>query len=36
MWHGYSSESDARYTVELFRLLKKEDRDALIKFLDAI
>ncbi len=36
MWHGYSPGSDARYSVELFRALPKADRDALIKFLDAI
>ena len=36
MWHGYSSRSDARYSVEKFRVLPKADRDALIKFLDAI
>ncbi|MDE7336082.1 MAG: hypothetical protein K2N10_07220 [Muribaculaceae bacterium] len=36
MWHGYSSESDARYSVEKFRDLPKADRDAVIKFVDAI
>ncbi len=35
MWHG-NAESDARYTVEKFRNLKKEERDAIVKFLDAI
>lgn len=35
MWHG-TPESDARYTVELFRKLSKEDRDAVITFIDAI
>ncbi|MCH5241901.1 MAG: hypothetical protein J1F67_05710 [Muribaculaceae bacterium] len=35
MWHG-SSESDARYSVEKFRNLSKEERDALVKFIDAI
>ena len=35
MWHG-SSESDARYSVEKFRKLSKEERDALVKFIDAI
>jgi hypothetical protein len=36
MWHGVSSESDARYTVEKFRKLSKTDRNAVITFLDAI
>lgn len=36
MWHGVSAESDARRCVELFRQLSKEDRDAIVKFLDAI
>lgn len=36
MWHGYSPESDARYSVEKFRELPKADRDALIVFVDAI
>ena len=36
MWHGFSPQSDARYTVEKFRSLSKKDRDALIKFIDAI
>ena len=36
MWHGYSPESDARRSVEQFRNLSKEDRDAIIKFVDAI
>ena len=35
MWHG-SKESDARWTVENFRNLTKEERDAVIKFCDAI
>lgn len=35
MWHG-SNESDARYSVEQFRNLSKEERDALVKFIDAI
>ena len=35
MWHG-SAESDARKTVELFRELSKEDRDAVVAFIDAI
>lgn len=36
MWHGYSPRSDARYSIELFRKLPKADRDALVKFVDAI
>lgn len=36
MWHGYSSSSDARFCVEKFRKLSKADRDAIIKFVDAI
>ncbi len=36
MWHGYSPESDAYYSVEQFRNLPKEDRDAIIAFVDAI
>lgn len=36
MWHGYSSESDARRSIERFRALPKEDRDAIITFVDAI
>lgn len=35
MWHG-NAQSDARKTVEAFRELSKEDRDAIITFLDAI
>lgn len=36
MWHGYSPNSDARITIEAFRKLKKADRDAIVKFVDAI
>ena len=36
MWHGFSSQSDARYSIELFRKLPKADRDAVVKFVDAI
>lgn len=36
MWHGYSPQSDARYSIERFRQLKKADRDAIVTFLDAI
>ena len=35
MWHG-APESDARQSVEKFRTLSKEDRDAVVKFIDAI
>lgn len=36
MWHGFSPKSDARYSIELFRKLPKADRDAIVKFVDAI
>lgn len=36
MWHGYSPQSDARYCIEKFRALPKKDRDAIIRFVDAI
>lgn len=36
MWHGYSPNSDARYSIEKFRNLPKADRDAIIRFVDAI
>lgn len=36
MWHGYSPNSDARRTIESFRKLPKADRNAIIKFVDAI
>lgn len=36
MWHGFSPQSDARYSIEKFRALPKADRDAVIKFVDAI
>ena len=35
MWHG-APESDARESVEKFRKLSKEDRDAVVKFIDSI
>ena len=35
MWHG-SAKSDARWTIDKFRALSKEDRDAVVKFIDAI
>lgn len=36
MWHGTSEQSDAYRTVTAFRALPKADRDAVVKFLDAI
>lgn len=39
MWHGCLREggqSDARWTVERFRQLSKADRDAVVKFINAI
>lgn len=36
MWHGYSSQSDARRSIEQFRRLPKKDRDAVVRFVDAI
>lgn len=35
MWHG-AAQSDARWTVEEFRKLSKADRDAVVKFIEAI
>ena len=35
MWHG-CPQSDARWTVERFRQLSKADRDAVVKFINAI
>ena len=35
MWHG-NAQSDARRSVEKFRQLDKSDRDAIIKFIEAI
>lgn len=35
MWHG-SAQSDARASVEKFRVLSKNDRDAVVKFIDSI
>ena len=35
MWHG-NKESDARRSTEKFRNLSKEERDAVVKFIDAI
>lgn len=36
MWHGYSPQSDAYESVVNFRKLSKKDRDAVIRFVDAI
>lgn len=36
MWHGYSSESDAYTASQKFYNLSKEDRDAVVAFIDAI
>ena len=36
MWHGFSSKSDAYSSVEKFSRLSKEDRDAVVKFIDSI
>lgn len=36
MWHGTSEQSDAYRSVNSFRALSKADRDAVVKFLDAI
>ena len=35
MWHG-SADSDARESVEAFRELSKEERDAVVEFINAI
>lgn len=35
MWHGHA-RSDARRTVEEFRKLSKSDREAVVKFIEAI
>ena len=36
MWHAYSADSDALWSVEQFYNLDKEDRDAVVKFLRSI
>lgn len=36
MWHGYSRESDAYASAELFYRLPKADRDAVVAFIEAI
>lgn len=35
MWHG-SAQSDARWSIENYRNLSKEDRDAVVAFINAI
>lgn len=35
MWHG-NAQSDARRSIEKFRALSKDQRDAIVKFIDAI
>ena len=35
MWHG-NIKSDARASIEKFRELSKEERDAIVKFVDSI
>ena len=36
MWHGYSSKSDAHWSIENFYKLSKADRDAVVAFIEAI
>ncbi len=36
MWHGYSKDSDAYKCVEKFYNLTKEERDAVVKFINSI
>ena len=36
MWHGYSKQSDAYNATVKFSELSKEDRDAVVKFVDSI
>ena len=36
MWHGTDPQSDAYEQIVKFRELSKEDRDAVVKFLDSI
>lgn len=35
MWHG-AAQSDARWSVEKFRTLSKDDRDAVVEFIESI
>ena len=36
MWHGYSDQSDAYWPTQQFYNLDKEDRDAIVAFINAI
>ena len=36
MWHAYSKKSDAYDSAEQFYHLSKEDRDAVVKFVESI
>ncbi len=36
MWHGYSAKSDAYESAKQFYNLSKADRDAVVKFVDAL
>lgn len=36
MWHGYSPQSDAYWPTQQFYKLNKEDRDAVVAFINAI
>ena len=36
MWHGFSKKSDAYPSFEKFSKLSKEDRDAVVKFIESI
>ena len=36
MWHAYSKESDAYRSAEKFYNLPKEDRDAVVLFINSI
>lgn len=36
MWHGYSKNSDAYRASQKFYNLSKEDRDAVVSFVNAI
>lgn len=36
MWHGYSKQSDAYASTEKFYKLSKEDREAVVEFINAI
>lgn len=36
MWHAYSKQSDAYQSTEKFYYLSKEDRDAVVRFIESI